>query len=132
MKFIRDGVERAERYNPPGLSPAPTPIAQLHSARDSSSAPRERGKHCINADVCSFADEGLEETDGFITDLWIEPAQNRSNDARGALRRAQIGGADEDDRHPQGDWQVSFEQSREHGVAQAFRWVRSFSRARER
>ena len=85
VKFVGDGISGAESDDAPHFRPAPSTFEKFDAARDATSAPNEESEGRVDRNVSGFADDGLDGTDGFIADVGIKPAEDRADDAGGAL-----------------------------------------------
>ena len=62
--------------------------------------PHENGQHAVLGHVPRLSDDRLREGNRFCRNIGFEPAEERPDEPGRISRRKQIGGAQENDRHP--------------------------------
>ena len=65
----------------------------------------------VFGEVGAFADNKLDRSHRCIRNIGSDPAQERTNEARGVLGRHQIARTDADEKHPEQDGQPVFQKS---------------------
>lgn len=100
MEFVEGGVDRSD-----------------HKCEDEDAlmlltegSIKQRGEDCVFGQVAAFADDELDRGDRGVGHSGGEPAEKRTDEARGVFGRKQIGGPDEDENHPGNDRQPVFQE----------------------
>ena len=102
MKFIERGVDGSEK-EAHGKDTA-------DSRRTLAKRPEKKGgENRVFGEVGAFADNELNGSNGCIRNIGIEPAEKRTDEPRGMFGGKQVGGADENENHPDEDRQPIFQ-----------------------
>ena len=102
MKFIERGVDGSEKE----AHGKDTADSRLTLAK----RPEKKGReNRVFGKVSAFADNELDGSNGCIRNIGSEPAEERTDEPRGVLRREGVRGADENENHPGQDRQPIFQ-----------------------